>query len=69
MENDTYNLVNHFRIDFMEFDLFKNNTSGQYKTLCTFTDSGAIEETIYTDFEKLCEVFGDELSAKELIER
>lgn len=68
MENDSFKLVKKFRIDFMSFYLFKNKTSGQYKTLCTFTDSGFTGETIYADFEQLCEVFDDELAANELVE-
>lgn len=67
MANSDFTFVKEFNIDFMIFRLSKN-ADGQYKTVCTFTDSGIVgEPVIYDSFEQLAECFEDEFTREELL--
>lgn len=66
MANSEFILINKFRIDFLEFQLYDDG-KGRYKTVCTDLETGAKSEENYKDFDQLLSVFSDELTKKELL--
>ncbi|MGQ7868699.1 hypothetical protein [Sunxiuqinia sp. sy24] len=65
MENESFKLINTFRVDNRMFELYKNG-AGQYKTIETVQGSYVPEEKYYENLEELADVFSDNLSVEEL---
>lgn len=70
METKDFTLINKFRIDILDFEIYKNE-AGQFMTTCRSNESDNAtkdEPIIYKDFEQLHEIFSDDFTEKELKE-
>lgn len=65
MTSPSFIFVKTFRIDFLSFDLFKNE-DGRYLTICTDLETKAKNGTEYVNFDQLYEVFSDDMSEEDL---
>ena len=67
MDTQNYSFIKSITIDLVEVEFYKNST-GQYKTICTFLDcEDKGREQFYANFEELYDVFSDYIDNQELI--
>ena len=72
MANSEYTYINSFRIDILDFNLYKNE-AGKYLTTCQYNEEDAVnkltEPVIYKDFGELCYLFSNDLTQNQLKEK
>lgn len=66
MENTQFTFVRHFKVDNLEFDVYKN-IDGNYFTTCLDTDANLKTGMFYSSFDLFNKAFSDKLTGEELL--
>lgn len=72
MDTKDYTFLNKFRIDILDFNIYKND-SGEFMTTCRYNEKDSINDIIvepllYKDFEQLYDIFSDDITVDQLKE-
>lgn len=65
MDNTQFTFVRHFKVDHLEFDLYKN-MDDNYFTTCLDTDTSLKTGMFYSSFDLFYKAFSDKLTGEEL---